>query len=396
MPLKFFAAFSMSLAMAMLSLPAPAWAADDAVRQVTVPLRFEQHRPYADMTLSGPDGHVVRALAYLDTGGGAIILAPGLARRLGLQPTGKAIEAQGSRLTPTNVPGLRLGHMRLHLQGATAFIASSFRGTDAQIAFPVRVLRRYEVVFDYPHGLLTVAAPDVLKHRGKPVAAHFGSTGFIGVTAHVDGKGYGFVLDTGGQYCMITRAVLSQWRHRHPHWAHVKGAFGPADMMLGKGEAKFEMQRIGHMRWGPFTLDDVGSVSRPKGSYESMMSNLVGAPVIGSLGGNVFKDFRIDIDYPHSKLYVGQVSRRRPEVLDMVGVTLERQDGHVVVDGLMPGQGGLKPGDRLLRIGSLDADTATNAQLIQALSGRPGATRQLLVERDGKRITVQATVRHVF
>lgn len=368
--------------------------------RATLPMTFEQHRPYADLTLAGPDGQPVRARVWLDTGGGAIVLSAPLAQRLGLKPAGRGMRAEGMHLAMTSLPQVRAGDMPLHLDGARALIAlgsgDTLQGTQAQAAFPVRVLRNYEVVLDYPQHRLTIAAPGTLRHHGRPVPAHFGAPGFIGVTLKVDGKPHGFLLDSGGQYCMITQDALARWLRRHPHWPHVKGAYGPADMMLGAIEADFRMVRIPRMQWGPFALRDVGSVSRPVGNYERMMSKLVGAPVIGSIGGNVLKDFRVDIDYPHRTLYLQRDARRRPVHVDMVGITLERRDGHYVVAGIAPGQDGLQPGDRLLRVGHLAADNATDARLMQALSGRPGARRRLVVERDGRQIAVQATVRHVF
>jgi hypothetical protein len=49
-------------------------------------------------------------------------------------------------------------------------------------------------------------------------------------------------------------------------------------------------------------------------------------------------------------------------------------------------------GDRLLRVDALEVANAPMGAVIDALRGTPGATRTLVLERAGKRITVHATV----
>lgn len=48
-------------------------------------MQVELNRPYVDVTLAGPSGHPVTAHAYVDTGGGALLLSAGLAKQLGLK-----------------------------------------------------------------------------------------------------------------------------------------------------------------------------------------------------------------------------------------------------------------------------------------------------------------------
>lgn len=368
--------------------------------KVSAPLRFEQHRPYAELTLTGPSGKPVRALFWLDTGGGALILSGPLAARLGLKPLGRTFKNGGNVIASTDVPRIRVGGMLLRLKEANAYLEmgrqQTLAGTGAEGAFPLRALRNYQVVLDYPHARLTIAEPGVLRPEGQRVEAHFSEPGFIAVTARVSGKPYGFLLDSGGQYCMVSQEALAEWHKQHPHWPHVSGVYGPADMLLGPMETSLSMLRIGAIHWGPFILKNVGSVSRPKGNYEQMMSKLTGRGVIGSIGGNVLRHFRVDIDYPNRRLYLKRTDTRGETPLDMVGVMLEPSDGGYVIAGVASEEKNLTQGDRLIRIGGMPIMGLTIAQIMRELSGTPGAFRKLTIERDHKTLSVDAKVIKIY
>jgi hypothetical protein len=51
-------------------------------------------------------------------------------------------------------------------------------------------------------------------------------------------------------------------------------------------------------------LTDVGVTSQREGVFEKMMSSMMTAPIIGSLGGNVLRHFRVELDYANQKLYL--------------------------------------------------------------------------------------------
>ena len=72
----FLAATCIGLGLAFLSHAAHA---RDATAPVTVPMQLELDRPYIDVTLTGLNGDRVKAHAYVDTGGGALIFSAGLA-----------------------------------------------------------------------------------------------------------------------------------------------------------------------------------------------------------------------------------------------------------------------------------------------------------------------------
>ena len=73
------------------------------------------------------------------------------------------------------------------------------------------------------------------------------------------------------------------------------------------------------------------------------------------------------------------------------------QDGNYTVIGIFTRNGkkqdGVLVGYKLVKVGDLATKPATFGAVIDALHGPPGATRTLLLERDGKQFTITARSR---
>ncbi len=383
-----------------LALSPRAAQAKGAGAPVTVPVQLELNRPYIDVTPTGPDGQRVTAHAYVDTGGGALIFSAGLAKKLGLKANGEALHEDGQTLIPTATPALDIGGKRIELVDAHALIDASephtLGRTDAEVALPGRFLRHYIVVFDYPARTFTLADPASYEPDGTAVETTLGG-GMPVVHASVAGKSYGFLLDTGGQYCMISDAELGPWRKQHPDWPHVEGTYGAANMQMGRLETKLSMLRIASLQWGPFRVENAGAVSRPLGPYEKMMSEIVGTPVIGSIGGNVLRHFKVTMDYPAQTVYLDGPETVRDASIDMVGIMLEpAAHGGYEVARTISDVKDIRAGDELLEVDGHDVMQAPFAKVAGLLGGLPGTSRTLLLQRGGKRLTVHATVQSVF
>jgi PDZ domain-containing protein len=122
-------------------------------------------------------------------------------------------------------------------------------------------------------------------------------------------------------------------------------------------------------------------------------------PVIGWLGGNVLKGFRVTIDCPGHMTYWERQSDLDAHDLDQVGVTLETRDDQpgFFIAGIATKRGaptveGARIGDRLVQVDDLRLDGATRGALFSALHGKPGSVRLLTLERDGKRVTVPTRI----
>lgn len=57
------------------------------------------------------------------------------------------------------------------------------------------------------------------------------------------------------------------------------------------------MVRLPELSLGPFQLRDVWTVARRRGgNYEAFSERMMTGPAVGALGGNVLKEFRVEID----------------------------------------------------------------------------------------------------
>jgi len=152
---------------------------------------------------------------------------------------------------------------------------------------------------------------------------------------------------------------------------------------------------------GPFQLKAIAAISRPKGTFERYMSGMMTQPIIGAIGGNVLRAFRIEIDYANNATYFERTGSPDTDLV-MIGLTVQpwadgsytvsgvvRQNARALVDGVMAG-------DKLIKIDHLDVSGSSLAGVVGALRGKIGTKRTLILERDGKRITVTAPIVRVL
>lgn len=59
-------------------------------------------------------------------------------------------------------------------------------------------------------------------------------------------------------------------------------------------------------RWGAHEIREFGVVSQQEGVFERGMSRMMTDPIVGALGGNVLKHFRIELDYAKQVLYLSR------------------------------------------------------------------------------------------
>jgi predicted aspartyl protease len=366
---------------------------------VTVPLYVELNRPFIDLEFKKPDGSPRTARFWVDTGGGGFIICEPLARDLDLKFGPEGSEG-GRRFAATTPPKVTLGGMPLDLEGARASIAIGEKTIDAGVSaeglMPGHVLKRYHVVFDYPGKQFTLAIPGSLKPRGtrldSPVQRQ---NGFPRIEAQIDGQNYGFLLDTGASFTMISQQVLNQWSGKHADWKRTLGAVGAANMGIGGMEAGATLMRIPDVKLAGFQLPIITAVSRPPGTFEKWMSQMMTGPIIGAIGGNVLKSFRVEIDYANGVTYLEK--RGEPDnALDLVALTLRAQrDGTYVVSGVSKENSpeviqSIKEGDKLIRVDKLEVLGAPLADVVNSLRGAPKQVRVLVLEREGRQFTVKA------
>jgi hypothetical protein len=280
-----------------------------------------------------------------------------------------------------------------------------FRTMHNDANLPSTVLRRYQVVFDYPRRRLTLAEPGSLKPRGvrAPASVH-PETGIVQIDAILGEDSLSFALDNGASYSFTSDDVLARLAARHPEWARSTGALGCANIWgWWPQEPEWPVLRVPAIQWGPVHLADVGLAGLPRffpngASLGDWYSLKTARRVDGFLGPNAFKAFRVEIDYADSSVYFEQGAEPEAHDMDIVGLTLRPEaDGSYHVIGVARKDGrttveGVAPGDKLLKVGGLKVTGATMGTVVDALRGRPGETRALVLERAGRRFRVEAKV----
>lgn len=405
---------SRTLVVAISVFGTSATAFSQAPKVATAPLILEDGRVFVELSFRKADGSPRKARTWVDTGGGSVLLTEYLADELGLARTGPETSSDGGREAPVSKPSVFLGSLPLevgstratHGIGGAFVILGSQRiapGIDAEAFLPARVLMHYHVVFDYPGRTFTMAIPGALKPQGKRVPSSIHpESGFPRIELAVDGKTYGFLLDTGAAYTMISRELLENWAAAHKDWPRLIGAVGEANMLRDKTDADLLLLRLPRMQWGPIELRNVGAVSRRPGIFETYMTRMMSAPIVGAIAGNVLKAFRVDIDYPNGAVYIEKKGEVDSNDLNCVGLILgAADDGTYLVTGIAQQHGkevieGIRAGDQLISVDGFQVTGSSRDRVIRSLQGRPGERRRLRLSRDGKNFEVEAVIRHLL
>ncbi len=369
---------------------------------VTLPMSLDHNRIIVDAEFLRPDGSVRKARAWVDTGSQYLLVGEALARDLGLEITRSG--EQGTQYTQAwaaRTPRLRLGGLELDMAGVATRVlpgAGVLPGVPAEAGLPASALRHDHVVFDYPAKRLTVARPGSMKPWGLAVPCKANAeTGLLQVSVKIDGETVQLGVDTGSAGTWVSSALTSAWKSRHPDRPVSTGAVGSANFFGFPFEAGGVLMRLPEVRIGALPAREVGLLGLDPGLFEWYSKKSAG-PVAGFLGGNVLKDFRIEIDYPKRMTYwqAGRPTGR--DDFDIVGLTLRPEtDGTYTVAGVAAKDGrptvmGVAPGDRLLRVDGLVLSNRTMGQAVGTLRGKPGETRTLGLERSGQRFAVRTPV----
>jgi hypothetical protein len=297
---------------------------------------------------------------------------------------------------------MRVGGVALDTEGMTVAVRAgrvALPGIQAECTIAPRCLRRLHIVFDYPARRLTLARPGVLKPSGTPVPCRVNpETGLFMVETTIEGEKVSLGVDNGSAGTWVSENLTAAWQARHADWPRAVGAAGSTNFFGFPFETKGTLMQLPAVAIGSAAVArDVAVLGLPQGLFD-WYSKKSAAAVAGFLGADVIARFRLEIDFPGQMTWwqAGPAPARRD--LDIVGLTLRPEsDGSFAVAGVVSRSGrpmveGVEPNDKLLRVDGLDVTNVAMGTVIDALRGTPGTTRTLLLERAGKRITVQATV----
>jgi hypothetical protein len=374
-----------------------------------VPFTLDAGRVLLEIELQRPGGGTRRALAWFNMGMSAPVLTAALYRELQIdrgQPlrisvAGVTLEAAADEVTDGD-GGL-----------AAPSFAHLFAPLPVEAMLPASLLRDRRLVLDYGRRHFVIARSDGVAPEGVAVPISLDEkTGFASVTAMVAGEPAAFVLDAGSGYSWMRGAVLRRWLEAHPDWRRADGAVGLANnnMLDFAFERDGVVGRLPEVAIGPLSVKNIGVLGTAPalGALDGLFGDFfwdnwqksATGPVIGWLGGNVLGNFELTIDYPAHMSYWRARADPDPHDLDQIGVTLVRREARYFIGGLVRPSGHapddalaeVAPGDELIAVGGLDARGAGKAALLAALAGKPGETRHLRLERDGRAFETTATV----
>jgi hypothetical protein len=328
-----------------------------------------------------------------------------LATDLALKPEGASIFSNGSEYRRITLPTAFIGSMPVDLRSSSAFVhlgSTSFDQRDkVEGLLPGKALERYQVVVDYARSLFSVGESESLPHRGEALPCPFVAlSGHPRIELEIDGATYGFLLDIGTSITLTRRDVLQKWSRQHAQWPTSIGAAGPANE-VGVPDANAFLIRVPALQLGAFTVPNVAMASRSNETFSSATYETP-APIIGALGGNVLRQFRVEIDYPRQLLFLEPQETRQPPDFDTVGLVLYIDDVNRLVVGALSSSASkvtrrnVLPGDVILQINGLSEVHQSLLVAAKELSGTVGEQKELRILRNGKSMNVTAVVARIL
>ena len=153
-------------------------------------------------------------------------------------------------------------------------------------------LKDFRLTIDYPGTVLrldrTGEAGAAAVGEAKPVAFHLGAKKpLIVLSVLVNGKGpYAFALDTGASSSGVSPALASELGLANRGKLSMMGGAGT----IGGFVSSIDSMQIGETRIAALTV--------VVADFFAPLSEVVGLPIVGVIGHNVLKQFRVTIDYP--------------------------------------------------------------------------------------------------
>ena len=389
-----------------------------APQSATVPFMLDHNRIIIDVDVRLSDDSVQRVHAWVDNGIPDLYIS----RRMAISrscdgqicssapPVEMTIGAMtiplGGR-TPAGILGAGIKEAKILLlpDGAESRIAP---GMTAEINIPSTVLRRYDVLIDFPGHKFSIGAPGTIQFRGSSAKVKIDAdNGLMQVPSQIENKKYSLALGLGSSVSFLSDELFEKLQTAHPDWPHMTGAVGSANLWGMDGETKWKLMRVDRVQFGPLFLTNVAAVELPT-TYVDFLDKPAGPTAAGLCGADVFLNYRVGLDYAHSAVYfdIGRMFTF-PE-FDVVGVVLRPEaDGRFTILGVadpaakadgktsvLQEADGAQSGDQLIAVDDIPVRGQTLGQVWAMLGGTPGQERRLTVERAGKQFTLTAQVQH--
>jgi hypothetical protein len=378
---------------------------------VTVPFHLDHNRMLIDAEIQRQDESWRFVKLWVDTGNPDFFISEALAKDLGIPYSEDSLKANNGQMVIPSPAGVRINGLLLDFEGVRCILIRHpvwlFSATHNDANLPSSVLKKHQVIFDYPKKKLTLAEPGTHKSRGEGVPADVHpQTGIVQIDVVIDEDSLSFALDNGASYSFGSEKLFKLFSGLHPDWPILSGAIGHANIWgWGPREEAWPMIRMPMIQCGPLKFEQIGLVCPPAftpGGPDMMdwYSQKTARPIQGFFGPNLFRQYRIEIDYVNSAVYFKKGPFQDPNEMNLVGLTLRPEpDSSFKIIGIsdkdgMPSVEGVQPGDILVRIDDLEVKGSTMGTVIDALRGKPGDIRVLELKRDGSIFKIEAEVKH--
>jgi hypothetical protein len=322
---------------------------------VTIPFEFLNNHIYVNVELNGKGPF----LLLCDTGG-ANVITPTIAERLGVEPEG-AFEARGAgegteKVSMVKVDSLTVGGVTMRNQLFIVFPLESFdaiEGVPQSGLIGYEVFKRFVVKIDYDRKLLTLTLPEAFRYEGSGTVVPFVFDGRTPqVEGSVDGIPGSFHIDTGSR---STLTLMGPFVEKHNlierYSPEVQGVTGWG---VG-GPVRSHVTRAGVLELGGIEFTNpVTQLSLQTGGA------FTNTYVAGNVGAGLLKQFNIIFDYTNQQMIFEPNSRRSvPEPYDRSGMWINAAgDAFEIIDVVENGPAagaGLRAGDLIVSIDGVPA-----------------------------------------
>ena len=382
---------------------------------ITIPFTLDHNRMMVDGEMRKSDGTWRKVLFWVDSGNPDFMISGELAKDLGLDLSGKKTGDNGYPLPLEIAPitEIRLGSQRLSFPGITTRVMFEPRWIFATIHIdgniPSALLKHFHVVIDYPVKQISLERPGNTRVHGKKISASIDKkTGIIQMDGMIESDSISLALDIGASFSFISEGQLKKLAEAYPEWPAYTGAAGCANIWgWWPDEDRWTVVRIPELRFGEVSLKEVGIGGLPNffsggKSLGEWYSKKTAKPVDGILEPNAFKGCCIEIDYENNKVYITKTGNSDLHDMDVVGITigLDPDAGYQVI-GVVKKNGqamvsGIEAGDLLLQIGNFKTSGETMGRVVDALRGKPGEMKILLLQRKDNKFEVNAKVERLL
>jgi predicted aspartyl protease len=373
------------LLFAMPAPPPPDYAFAGGKKSTTLPFELINNHIYIDVKLNGAGPFRV----LCDTGG-ANVITPTVARKLGVKPQGalqgRGVGEKSEDVGLVKIGKLQLGDVTVSDQLFATFAMEPFEkveGVPQSGLVGYEIFKRFVVTIDYQGKRLTLADPAAFQYQGKGTVVPFK---FVGHDPQVDGQVDGvpgaFLIDTGSRASLdLMGPFVAKHGMADKYPSKVEGVTGWG---VG-GPARASVIRISALRLGGVEIKSaVAELSlQKKGAFSDEY-------LAGNVGAGVLKRFTLVFDYGHQKMiFEPNDSYGSPDVFDRSGSWINR-DGKAfeVVDVIAGGpaaRAGLKAGDRVVAVDGKAAAGMTLPELRARFRTEPAGTHiRLTVQSGGK------------